>query len=413
MSDLTFARRMAWAIWTLEIGLVVIGLALLWLNRSTFPSGGMTPVLITAVSVLAYGTMGALILARQPRHPIGWLFCALALPQALQFVAQEYAILGYLVARANWPALRLAAWLQAWVNYLSFPSSIALPYLLFPSGRLPSPRWRWLVGVIVLAAGMNVVLPILTPGFIYVYRGDEAFSLPVSNPTGWAVRPPAFAAVLGQSWTLAILAYLAAIVAGLVRYRRARGDERQQLKWFAYFAALSLLILLLSVFGSLVPAVGEVAWVRAFDELGLVVVTIGAPVAAGIAILRYRLYDIDQIINRTLVYGLLTAALSLIYFGSVAVLQRVFVSQSPLVLVASTLLIAVLFAPLRARLQATIDRRFHRRRYDAQRVLQAFSATIRDEVNVDRLSDAFQAVVQQVVEPTAISLWLRHRPPQP
>jgi hypothetical protein len=230
--------------------------------------------------------------------------------------------------------------------------------------------------------------------------------LPAVNPTG-ELAPPWLLGLLYDNWTLALLAYATTIVAGFVRFLRSRGDERQQIKWLAY---LGLLALVFNLAGLLLPEPAR----QLGSIVGLTLIMLSGPVAAGLAILRYRLYDIDRLITRTLVYALLSGALSFVYFTSVALLQQVIPGQSPLVIVASTLLMAVLFAPLRSRIQAVIDRRFHRRRYDAQRILQAFSAAARDEVNLDRLRGELQAAVQQSLEPASVSLWLRERPsPRP
>lgn len=399
------ARRIALTIWAANVGLAAVALAQFVANRSTFLPGELINAVTGIVFVVAYATVGAVILIRRPRHLVGWLFCVLPLPMALQGVAHEYAVWGYLVARAPLPGLHLAAWLQAWLNYLVFPATIVLPYLFFPTGRLPSPRWRWLIGLLLLAALLAWASAFLSPGLLYAYRGDRSMGLGAINPTGWHDRPAAAGALLDYSWGLVLLAYAASVLAVIGRYLRARGEERQQLKWFAYISGLAvgaggLSLALPSPFNQLI------------GELALLAIFVSAPVAAGIAILRYRLYDIDRLINRTLTYALLSGALSLVYFGSVALLQPVFSGQSPLVIVASTLLIAVLFAPLRSRIQAAIDRRFHRRRYDAQRVLSAFSAAARSEVNLDHLSRELQAVVQQSVEPASLSLWLRDQAPR-
>jgi hypothetical protein len=403
MPPLHSARRLAWIIWLVEAGLGATGVAFLIVNRATLLPHEWLNALTGAAFSLAYASVGALILARRPQHLVGWLFCLLPLPMSLQSLAHEYAIYGYLVARAPLPGLPLAAWLQLWLTYFVFPATIVLPYLFFPTGRLPSPRWRWLVGLILLATLLAWLGALLSPGTLYVYRGDRAMALPVVNPTSWFDRPALIGQALDYSWHVVLAAYAASVLAVIGRYLRARGDERQQLKWFAYLVGLSILVGLLSLVlpNSLNPVLAE---------LSLLTIFVSAPAAAGIAILRYRLYDIDRLISRTLTYALLSAALSLVYFGSVALLQPAFAGQSPLVIVASTLLVAVLFAPLRSRLQAVIDRRFHRRRYDAQRILNTFSAATRSEVDLDRLSRELQAAVHQSVEPAAVSLWLRDRP---
>jgi hypothetical protein len=201
-----------------------------------------------------------------------------------------------------------------------------------------------------------------------------------------------------------LLAGLGAMTSVLVRFRRARGDERQQIKWFAAAAALTLVWYL--VFGQSTRELPE-----AIVALASILVLQTIPVATGIAILRYRLYDIDRIINRTLVYGSLTVTLVALYFGGIVVLQRIFVTltgqQSTLAVVASTLLIAALFTPLRRRIQGFIDRRFYRSKYDARKTLEAFSAQLREETDLNALSEDLVGVVRETMQPAHVSLWLR------
>jgi len=282
--------------------------------------------------------------------------------------------------------------------------------LLFPDGRPPSHRWRpvgWLGG---LSIGLICVL---TSIVLWPERGPAL------------VRPGAFAseveewrsALLDWMYTLALplllLAGFGAVISLLVRFRRARGDERQQIKWFASAAALSLVWI--SVFGQ--SNFGGLP--GAIVALSVLLVITSIPVATGIAILRYRLYDIDLLINRTLVYGSLTAMLALLYFGGVATTQAIFGAlsgqeeQPQLAVVVSTLAIAALFTPLRRRIQGFIDRRFYRRKYDARKTLEAFSAKLRDETDLDALRDDLVGVVGETMQPAHVSMWLRpYRAPQ-
>jgi hypothetical protein len=352
--------------------------------------------LLAMVTVLSFSTMGALITSRRPDNIIGWLFCAIGFAGGVRLLSTEYAAYS-LVAQ---PDLSMGgealAWLASWL-WVPDVGIYLLLALMFPDGRLPSARWRplaWLIGAVVLIGTVAVAL---SPGPI---RGLD----PIDNPLGIERLPNV--AVL----TEALLYALGVVAVGsvLVRLRRSRGVERQQIKWFAYagvvLAASTVITYVLSEASSL-KWLGWVAFVPGM------VGNAGMPVAVGVAILRYRLYEIDLIINRTLVYGSLTATLVALYFVGIVVLQRVFVlltgQQSTLAVVASTLAIAALFNPLRRGLQGFVDRRFYRRKYDARKTLEAFSAKLRDETDLDALSDDLTSVVRETMQPAHVSLWLR------
>src|SRR5215212_4575950 len=277
---------------------------------------------------------------------------------------------------------------------------LQISYLvLFPTGRLPSRRWRWLpwlTGAFVL---VGVVLSAFSSGAYFGALG------PIRNPLGIEGFTNVYKAVL---YTLAPILYVAIALAVFMRLRRAVGVERQQLKWFAYAVAIFAIATTLYVITITIDAPGWFEW-AANAILTAAGTTI--PVSIGIAILRYRLYDIDILINRTLVYGSLTVTLVALYFGGIVVLQRFFVlltgQQSTLAVVASTLLIAALFSPMRRRIQSFIDRGFYRRKYDAARTLEVFSAKLRDETDLDALSDDLVGVVRETMQPAHVSLWLR------
>jgi hypothetical protein len=286
-----------------------------------------------------------------------------------------------------------AAWLGTWIWVPGVVLNVTFLLLLFPYGRPPSPRW-WPVAL--LAAGVAV----LGSAMIAVWPWEELnVGVPANNPLeiagvlAFRSEIVVFIGVSGAASTLLCVLSL------IVRFRRARGEERQQIKWFAYAGGLYVLTILVPH-----PMVAN---------LQLLTATF-LPIAAGVAILRYRLYDIDILINRTLVYGALTAALALVYIGSVATLQYAFRAvtggDSQLVIVASTLAIAALFGPLRRRIQAFIDRCFYRRKYDAAKTLAAFSARLRDETDLDALSNDLVGVASRTVQPTRVSLWLRPDP---
>ena len=275
-------------------------------------------------------------------------------------------------------------------------------FLLFPDGRLPSPRWRIIAWLIVVGILLDVASFALVPGPLLESgaRGIE----PVQNPFGSesAVRfLDSVGVVLNPLLAVLVLAPIAAL---FVRFRRSTGEERQQIKWVLYaVAALTVAVTVVSIWPALDGSrIGQALFLAGF---------LAIPAAVGIAILRHRLYDIDRIINRTLVYGSLTATLVAVYFGGIVVSQRLFVvltgERSTLAVVASTLLIAALFNPLRRRTQSLVDRRFYRKKYDAARTLAAFNARLREETDLEALSNDLVGVAKGTVQPEHVSLWLR------
>jgi hypothetical protein len=283
-------------------------------------------------------------------------------------------------------------------------------FLLFPDGKLPSRRWRplaWLSGIVIVSVSVGVML---SPGSLDMPRG-------IRNPFGLEAAPWV-TTVAYAILPLLPLCMFASAVSLVLRYRRSGGDVRQQIKWIAFAASLVALTYLIAMVASLIHP--SEAWLTAGSVLWLNLLTIAAllsfvtiPIAVGFAILRYRLYDIDVVINRTLVYGSLTALLALVYFGGVATAQAVFrvltgqEQQPQLAIVVSTLVIAALFTPLRHRIQRFIDRRFYRRKYDAAKTLEAFSAKLRSETDLGALSDDVVGVVRETMQPAHVSLWLR------
>jgi len=351
---------------------------------------------------VSFSVVGALIASHRPENLIGWIFLAVGFFYGLLTAGELYAIYALLTNPGSLPFGAELSWMTEWIWAPGQGLILVFLPLLFPDGRPPSRRWRpvgWLGG---LSIG---VICVLTSIVLWPERGPAL------------VRPGAFAseveewrsAVLGWMYNLAVpvllLAGLGAVISLLVRFRRARGDERQQIKWFASAAALSLVWIF--VFGQ--STLGGLP--GAIVALSVLLVITSIPVATGIAILRYRLYDIDLIINRTLVYGSLTATLGGVYFGGIVLLQRVFVGftgeKSTLAIVASTLAIAALFGPLRRRVQAFVDRRFYRRKYDAAKTLAAFGARLRDETDLDTLKDDLVGVASATMQPSHASLWLR------
>jgi len=347
---------------------------------------------------MCFSTVGALIISRGVHtNPIGWLFCATGLFWALSHFIAQYAIYTILAVPGTLPAGEAAAWIYSWLWVPNLGLVVCL-VLLFPDGRLPGRGWRWFAWLSVLLILAGTVLGAFSPGPVSVGLG------PIHNPLGIEGLPSVYESV--EALVTALI--FVAVASLFVRLYRARGEERQQVKWFAYAIALV-------VGGAILTyTLSEVIAARWLEWAGFIIMTVGVlgvPIAMGIAIMRYHLYDIDLIINRTLVYGVLTASLALVYIGSVAGLQGIFRTlageESDLAIVASTLAIAVLFQPLRRRVQSFIDRRFYRRKYDVSQTLAGFGARLRDEVDLDSVADDLAAVVQETLQPSHVSLWLR------
>jgi hypothetical protein len=400
----TAAARLAWGLWALATALVPVALVFGILSRSaSLPEGReqLLPFIVPLALIgLVYATVGAVVGSRRPRNPLGWIFCAIGLGLALVAAAYGYADYG-IYANGDVPAPRYAAWLTSWL--FIFPVFIApcLVLFLFPDGRPPSPRWRpfgWLFAVFGLAA---VAWSALEPTTLDTYPT-------VANPLalhGWAGELATQMNTFGEAAGAPAL-FLFSLASIVVRYRRADGLERLQIKWVAYAAAVMVVCFAASfLVGESLPGfASDTLFVLGIASFG------GIAVAAGIAILRHRLYDIDRIVNRTVVYGVLTAGLAGLYFAVVLALQAAFDSLTQgneLAIAGSTLAVAALFRPARRRVQALVDRRFYRRRYDAQQTLAAFSSRLRDEIDLDALSVELTGVVRETMQPAHVSLWLR------
>jgi hypothetical protein len=345
----------------------------------------------------AFMAVGAVIVAHRPGNAVGWIFSAIGLLTATGGLATEYTARANLGRPDALPGAVLAAWYTSWYWYPTLALVLVFPLLLFPTGQLPSARWRP-----VAAAAAAATVGITTLGALKPTLVDENYT--VRNPIGlaWVPQDPEQSAVGAVLVGLLLVCMCAAGVSLVLRFRRSQGVERQQLKWFTYAGALMVLSLLATEY--LLPDNADVEVLA-----GLILALV--PVAAGIAILRYRLYDIDRLINRTLVYGTLTALLGAVYAAVVLVFGQGFGGvggQPPSWAVAgATLAVAALFQPARRRVQAVVDRRFNRRRYDAAKTVEAFSARLRDEIDLDTLLAELLAVVNQTMQPTKASLWLR------
>jgi len=378
-----FAAGLAWSLFGLEV-VLILGTGLIFWS----PKVGVFVAL--ALIATLFGGVGALVASRRPRNPIGWLFLVFGVVAAVAASTDLYAYYALVERPGSVPGGDWVAWVGGGVWHPAF-GFFVFAFLLFPNGRLPSARWRplaWVAAVNYLMGGLLGLLWGPLFGQLYPYA-EPPFRLP-----GYSVAGAAFVVFLLVNFGLLALSAISLVL----RLRRATGVERQQLKWFVYAVALLALV---SPLGILI-----------FGDGSLIVLLLPlVPAAAGIAILRHRLFDIDVIINRTLVYGSLTVTLGIVYYGGVVSLEYVFHALAgggnQLAIVASTLAIAALFNPLRRRIQDVTDRRFYRKKYDASRTLEAFSRRLRNETDLDTLGGDVLAVVRETMQPEHVSLWLK------
>jgi hypothetical protein len=384
--------RSAWVAWgLLTLGLLgnAAGLALGVADRQ---DAGNTGELLLWVVFAAYLVVGCLILARRPGNTIGWIFTAVGLLTMTAGLAEAYA--RYANAHlGSLPGPLVAIWVLDWIWNPTILLALLFPLLLFPTGRSLSPRWRPVTWLAVGLTAAYTVLGALGPT-LQLLNGRT-----VANPIGVSSIDLDAGPVSAVLNGLLLFVFVASISSLIVRFRCSQGVERQQLKWFTYAGAL---VLLAPFTNSLL---GNISYV----------LVIALPVAVGIAILRYRLYDIDRLINRTLVYGLLTALLAGVYGGVVLVLGQLFggIGRDPpsWAVASATLAAAALFQPARRRIQALVDRRFNRRKYNAAKTVEGFSARLRDEIDLDALTAELLTVVDHTIQPTRSSLWLRPSAP--
>src|SRR5215210_6702788 len=391
------AAWLAWSLWALSVTLTALSLLLLVLILS-HPNTRIFEWWLGNALVVIDATVGAIVASHRPENPVGWLLCLSGVVISTDSFAAQYAIYALLAQPNSLPAGEAMAWIASWLLPVMIGLQV-LYLLLFPTGRLPSRRWRWLAWLTVAFVVVGVILSAFSPGAVMGALG------PILNPLGIEGFTNAYKALL---YTISPLLFVAVALSVFMRLRHAGGVEHQQIKWLAYAAAAWALGI---IFNVITLAIDTPLW---FERAAVAYFTVAGeavPIAIGIAILRYRVYEIDVLINRTLVYGSLTATLVALYFGGIVVLQRLFVlltgQKSTLAVVASTLLIAALFTPLRRRIQSFIDRRFYRSKYDARKTLEAFSVKLRDETDLDALNAELVGVVRETMQPAHVSLWLR------
>src|SRR5215211_6963756 len=415
---------LAWCLWLLCVALISFALLFYFLASPT-PATDTPPTLTALFRImsLAFPTVGVLVASRRPENPIGWIFCGTGLLYGVQAFASGYADYALLERTGSLPGGEFMGWISRWIGVPVLPLAGALLVLLFPNGKLLSRNWQPVVWVAACGSAMLALSAALGPGPLSFQptfdnplglggaigklgpsESGPLFDQPsLAKPADTKINTGGVVEILLRvGFFFVLVSWLFAVAAMITRMDQARGAERQQLKWFVYTVVLLVVGFLAALLGF---GQHSVAWnigIAAFNFL---------PIAAGIAILRYRLYDIDVVINRTLVYGTLTAALALVYVGSIVLLQGLFRAltgeTSQLAVVASTLAIAALFVPLRRRVQAFIDRRFYRRKYDIATTLQAFNVRLRNEVDLNNLPAYLVQVVQETMQPAHVSLWLR------
>ena len=395
--DFRATTWLAWSLWTLVVATIGFGF-LLW----PVSEGALIPLVFS--TAVPFATVGAIVASRRPYNPVGWLFIAFGVAAALRFTGSQYATYALLNHPGSLPTGDLIA---SFAIHLWHPALglLIFSFLLFPHGQLLSPRWRLVAWVSASSCATALISGMLEYEFLYEYTWPEDLSFVKPLFTGPIAE---IAATVFWYSSMVILAMLFASGGSLVlRLRRSSGEERQQLKWVVYSVALLAFVIPSTILVIIILQSHEDA--RVFFAVLFPLI----PISVGIAILKYRLYDIDLLINRTLVYGSLTAMLALVYFGVVAATETLFRSltgqqhQPQLAIVTSTLVIAALFNPLRRRIQVFIDRRFYRRKYDARKTLETFSAQLRNETDLDALGDDLLGVVRETMQPSHTSLWLR------
>src|SRR5215210_7612207 len=408
----------AWLAWSLAGLCLVMAVATIVLSvllqpgREGADAWSTVVDLLLFMTFLAFPVVGALTASRRPRNPIGWICLTVGLFWWLIIVSEDYSAYGLAVPGSVPFPVTIYALLYAWMWVPAVGLLGIYMILLFPDGKLPSRRWRplaWLAGVVIVVESVAVFI---TPGPLDGLGGAR-------NPFG--VDLPRLEVLQYIVLLLLPICMLAAAASLVLRFRHAGGEVRQQIKWLAFAASflgsVYLFIMSAGFIDWLISAPGtqsdlgtQTLWGALLEDVMLLSFA-AVPVAIGFAILRYRLYDIDLVINRTLVYGSLTAMLVALYFGSVVFLQyasRILTGgESQLAIVASTLAIAALFNPLRRRIQNLIDRRFYRRKYDAQKTLSTFSEKLREETDLEALNAELLSVVQETMQPEHVSLWLR------
>jgi MFS family permease len=409
VSDRTL-RRAAWVATAFLPTAVLVSVPVVARARAVDPSwnGGLVGDTAFVLVLLSFPLAGLLVLRRQPRNRVAWLLEGIGLIWGLGVITDVYSAYGLLVAPGVLPGASVVAGATAGSWALGIGVMGTFLILLFPDGRLPSPRWRPVAWV----AGVSMVMVTVIIAFLPGKLAESAVPT-LDNPLGSERAEPVLSVLLVVFLPLIPLSILACAVALVLRFRRSTGVERLQLKWLAS-AGVVVAVLYVTTMATTLAIDAPFQdpngqWVLALQTLSILSFVL-LPTAIAIAVLRHRLYGIDTVINRTLVYGALTVTLAAVYIGSVLLLQLLlssFTSQSDLAIAASTLTVAALFGPVRTRIQSAVDRRFYRSRYDAARTLEGFTTRLRHEVDLDAVSSDLCSAAEQTLQPTHVTLWLR------
>jgi len=397
MASARVRQRAAWAVFVVSVGMLAVSIPLnIWLLDANTVAGLSFNILFAALPVT-----GILIARRQPGNRIAWILLAVGFIIGVGAVAEPYVRYGLVLQPGSLPAAGVVAAINGslWVPAIGITGTYLL--LLFPDGRPPSPRWRPVAWVSGITMGLLILSFVFGPGTL-----EESAS--ATNPLGIEAMGPVLSLMLA-ALPLLPLCMLACAVSLVLRYRRSRGIERLQVKWLATGAAFTASVYLLMMLLSWrYTVVGESSppWLETLGSFS-VLTFVAIPVAIGIAVLRYGLYGIDRLISRTLSYAVITGTLLVVYLVLVTTVSRIAPSSSSLAVAASTLTVAALFQPLRRRVQTIVDRRFNRARYDADRTVEAFTRTLRQEVDLDAVSSDLIAAVHDTLEPARVGLWLR------
>jgi len=385
-------KKLAWAVWATTMALVPVQVTLLIVGRDTKAIGGFGFPGFTAILPTIIGSIGVVIATRQPRNAIGWIFLADGLLFSAQGTGYAYAKYGLLGPHAPLPAAAYGAWMNAWFWIPAVVTLATIVLFVFPNGALPSARWRWTIWWTAIAVPIASTFMAFAPGPLDNFPLAKN-PLPVHNKTFSEVGSAAF-----LSLNLMIVVAAASLV---VRYRRAGTTEREQIKWLAYAGLIAAVVLPFGDFyGSKYKPV----------DVLIILSILFIPISIGIAVTRYRLYDIDRIISRTVAYAVVSAILACVFILIVLAPTALIGSRSeaPSWLIATaTLIVAMLFQRVRRRIQNGVDHRFNRARYDAARTIESFTARLRDEIDLDALQVEIGAVVRRTMQPSAVGVWLR------
>ncbi|HET8907114.1 MAG TPA: hypothetical protein VFN11_09125 [Ktedonobacterales bacterium] len=398
MTSHRLVRQLGWLLLLLDITAITVSITLISRVSQVGHGAGVLGVLPLEVAFLGFSVIGALIVFRRPQNTVGWIFCIIGLGTA--FTSFSAGFVQHAIA--NHSDGRLIVGLIDVLGNTVWPMNLGLATMLlylFPTGRLLSPRWRFIFWLDVILSATSSVLSTLTPG--YLESGNRVW-----NPLGISGAGPMIDMLTEVGGPVFVVCALASAACIIVRYITSRDVQRQQIKWFALGTAAMVAIL--------IPSFAFIPDKSALSNITFAFGILMLPIGAGIGILRYRLFDIDVIINRTLVYGSLTAVLAAIYFAGVLGAQQLTRAltgqekpQSPVVIVVTTLLIAALFQPLRRSIQRFIDKRFYRSRYDVKKTLDRFSSSLRSQIELNHLTVHLLETVEQTMHPAHVSLWLR------